>query len=153
VNDAERYWRPETDDKGKASQFDDIGLSSDMYAGKRHAYFRGRHLHGTALPLPNNYTGAILHVTDKQLPQSRTQPPEPPAGEDDEDAEAEESIPVEVKIAEQIGQFDEFIVWGHGGEVDASGDVFIRGMNEWVGFAESMHLDEDEAMKPQSSSV
>lgn len=37
------------------------------------------------------------------------------------------------------------MVWGHGGEVDASRDVFVRGVNEWVGFAESMHVeDEDE---------
>ncbi|KAI4621211.1 uncharacterized protein J4E87_006839 [Alternaria ethzedia] len=126
INDAERYWKPETDDKGK-----------------RHAYFRGRHLHGTTLPLPQNYTGAILHVTDKQLPQTRTQQQQP-ADEDDEDAEVEESMPVEVKIAEQVGEFDEVIIWGHGGEVDGSGDAFVRGINEWVGFAESMHVDEEE---------
>ena len=115
----------------------------DAHLGKRHAYFRGRHLHGTTLPLPQNYTGAILHVTDKQLPQTRTQQQQP-ADEDDEDAEVEESMPVEVKIAEQVGEFDEVIIWGHGGEVDGSGDAFVRGMNEWVGFAESMHVDEEE---------
>ncbi|KAG9194487.1 hypothetical protein G6011_04522 [Alternaria panax] len=129
INDAERYWKPDTDDKGK-----------------RHSYFRGRHLHGTTLPLPDNYTGAILHVTEKQLPQSRTQPRQRPADDDDDDddAEVEESIPVEVKIAEQVGEFDQVIVWGHGGEVDANGDVFIKGVNEWVGFAESMHAGEEE---------
>ena len=121
INDAQRYWKPETDDKGK-----------------QHAYFRGRHLHGTALPLPENYTGAVLHVTGKQLPQARTQPQ--PDGEE----EVEESIPVEVTIAEQVASFDEVLVWGHGGEVDGSQDIFIRGMNEWVGFAESMHVDEEE---------
>ncbi|KAI4942128.1 hypothetical protein J4E91_010327 [Alternaria rosae] len=138
INDAERYWKPETDDKGK-----------------QHAYFRGRHLHGTTLPLPQNYTGAILHVTDKQLPQTRTQPQQP-VDDEEEDAEVEESIPVEVKVAEQVGAFDEVIIWGHGGEVDGSGDAFVRGMNEWVGFAESMHVDEeeqDEGMKPESKSV
>ncbi|CAI9634338.1 unnamed protein product [Alternaria burnsii] len=139
INDAERYWKPETDDKGK-----------------RHSYFRGRHLHGTALPLPKNYTGAILHVTDQQLPQSQTQPQQLPADEDDEDAETEESIPIEVNIAEQVGEFDQVIVWGHGGEVDGSGDAFIRGMSEWVGFAESMHIDEEEkdkGTKPGSNTV
>ncbi|RYN39043.1 hypothetical protein AA0113_g1112 [Alternaria arborescens] len=130
INDSERYWKPETDDKGK-----------------RHSYFRGRHLHGTALPLPNNYTGAIVRVTDQQLPQSQAQPHQPSADEDDEDAETEESIPVEVNIAEQVGEFDQVIVWGHGGEVDGSGDAFIRGMSEWVGFAESMHIDEEEKDK------
>ncbi|KAL1798536.1 hypothetical protein ACET3X_002573 [Alternaria dauci] len=133
INDAERYWRPETDEKGK-----------------RHSYFRGRHLHGTTIPLPNNYTGAILHVTDRQLPQSQAQPQQSPADDDDDDdenAEAGESMPVEVKIVEQVGEFDQVIVWGHGGEVDGSGDAFIRGINEWVGFAESMHIDEEEEDK------
>jgi ribonuclease H2 subunit C len=120
INDASRYWTPETDEKGK-----------------KHAYFRGRHLHGTTLPLPENYTGAVLSVTDKQVPQVRVQ-----AQEDGE--EEEESIPVEVKIAGHVGTFDEMVVWGHGGEVDGSQDMFVRGVEEWVGFAESMHLEEDE---------
>jgi len=133
-------------------------MVSDMFPGKRHSYFRGRQLHGTTLPLPKNYTGAILHITDRQLPQSRTQPQQPSADDDDDDEDAgvEESTPVEVKIAEQIGEFDQVIVWGHGGEVDGSGDAFIRGMDEWVGFAESMHVDEEReagGTKPESNSV
>lgn len=51
---------------------------------------------------------------------------------------------VEVKIAETVGQFDEIVVWGHGGEVDGSRDAFVRGMTEWVGFAESVHVDADD---------
>ncbi|KAF1944407.1 ribonuclease H1 small subunit [Clathrospora elynae] len=125
INDTDRYWKPSTDSKGK-----------------RHAYLRGRHLHGTSLPLPENYTGVVLHITDKQLPQSRTQAQ--PSNEDTEEGDAEEeSMPVEVKMAEQVGEFDEIIVWGHGGEVDGGQDMFVRGITEWVGFAESMHIDAD----------
>jgi ribonuclease H2 subunit C len=91
------------------------------------------------LPLPENYTGAILHVTDKQLPPQRKQQ-QHVDGEEDEEAE-EESMPVDVAIAEQVGEFEEVVIWGHGGEVDASQDMFIRGVTEWVGFAESMHCD------------
>lgn len=125
-----QYWKPSTDSKGT-----------------QHAYFRGRHLYGTALPLPENYTGAILTVTDKQLPQAKSQPQS--HGDDemedvDEGNDQDESIPVEVKIAEQVGEFDEVVVWGHGGEVDGGQDMFVRGLKEWVGFAESMHVDEDE---------
>jgi ribonuclease H2 subunit C len=128
IHDAQRYWKPETDDKGK-----------------QHAYFRGRHLHGTTLPLPENYTGAILHVTDNQLPQTRVQPvSRNEEGGNDGEEEVEEQIPVEVKIAEQVGTFEELVVWGHGGEVEGSQDMFVRGMEEWVGFAESMHVDEEE---------
>ncbi|EUC38241.1 hypothetical protein COCCADRAFT_83550 [Bipolaris zeicola 26-R-13] len=120
-----QYWKPSTDDKGT-----------------QHAHFRGRHLHGTVLPLPENYTGAILAVTEKQLPQSR-RPTESDGDETMEDGE-EGAIPVEVKIAEQVGEFDEVVIWGHGGEVDPGQDMFVKGLKEWVGFAESMHLDADD---------
>ncbi|EMD70023.1 hypothetical protein GGP41_000178 [Bipolaris sorokiniana] len=120
-----QYWKPSADDKGT-----------------QHAHFRGRHLHGTVVPLPENYTGAILAVTENQLPQSR-QPAQPDGDETMEDGE-EESIPVEVNIAEQVGEFDELVVWGHGGEVDPGQDMFVKGLKEWVGFAESMHLDMDD---------
>lgn len=51
---------------------------------------------------------------------------------------------VEVSIAEQVGQFDEIVVWGHGGLVDESRHLYVRGLREWVGFAESMHCEEEE---------
>ncbi|KAL5387062.1 hypothetical protein DPSP01_003674 [Paraphaeosphaeria sporulosa] len=121
VNDTAHYWKPEVDDKGTS-----------------HAYLRGRHLHGTPLALPSTHTGAVLQITDKNLPQMRTQPA------DDEDDEGEQET-VEVKVAEQIGEFEEVVVWGHGGQVEEGQDMFIRGMKEWMGFAEAMHgEDEDE---------
>lgn len=111
--------------------------------GNQHAYLRGRHLHGLSQPLPENYTGAVLNVTDKALSQSG---PRSQDTEDDEQAEedAAEEHDVEVKIAEQVGEFDEIVVWGHGGKVDGAQDGYIRGMNEWVAFAESMHVDKEE---------
>ncbi|KAF2871725.1 ribonuclease H2, subunit C, partial [Massariosphaeria phaeospora] len=130
VEDTQKYWKPEVDDKGK-----------------HHAYFRGRHLHGTALSLPHNYTGAILRVTEKDLPQTQTQPQgqaHKRNQEDDDEEDGEESDNVDVKIAEQIGSFDEFVVWGHGEEVDAGRDMYVRGLREWVGFAEAMHGEEAE---------
>ncbi|KAF1830986.1 ribonuclease H1 small subunit, partial [Decorospora gaudefroyi] len=123
INSTHRYWKPETDS-----------------TGKQHAYFRGRHLHGTVLAVPENYTGAVLHVTDKQVPQVRSQAQAD--GEEEEDGE--DSLPVEVMVAEQVGVFEEVVVWGHGGEVDGGQDLFVRGVREWVGFAESMHVDDDD---------
>jgi ribonuclease H2 subunit C len=55
-----------------------------------------------------------------------------------------EDTDVEVKIAEQIGEFDEIMVWEHGGQVDEERDGFVRGVREWTGFAETMHVDEEE---------
>lgn len=54
--------------------------------------------------------------------------------EDEENREAEE----DVKILEEIGTFDEVMVWGHE-QMPAGDDVFVRGIEEWIGFAEAMH--------------
>ncbi|KAF2032488.1 ribonuclease H1 small subunit [Setomelanomma holmii] len=126
INATQRYWKPTTDDKGT-----------------QHAHFRGRHLHGTPLSLPTNYTGVVLNVIDKTLPLPRTQA----QGLQDDNDDADEDMDAEteeIKIAEQIGEFDEIVVWEHGGEVDKERDGFARGLREWIGFAESMHVDEDE---------
>jgi ribonuclease H2 subunit C len=86
------------------------------------------------------------------VPQAPTQPRETAEPLDDEDEEMEHELPKEIKIAEQIGEFDEVVVWGHGGTVDEGSDMFVRGVREWVGFAESMHCDE-EGEEGQSNAV
>ena len=95
----------------------------------------------------------MLNITDKLAAQAPSQPAigrEQIAGElsadDDEHVHDDvvDELPEEVKIAEQIGSFDEVVVWGHGGTVDEGSDMFVRGLREWVGFAESMHCDEED---------
>jgi ribonuclease H2 subunit C len=103
--------------------------ANNLATGTQHVHFRGRHLHGTTLPLPENYTGAVLRVTEKLVPQDWR-------GEAED--EVEEAM-VEVKIAERIGEFDEIVVWEHGGRVDEERDVYVRGVREWIRWAECMH--------------
>jgi ribonuclease H2 subunit C len=74
------------------------------------------------------------------VPQAPTQPRETAEPLDDEDEEMEHELPKEV------------VVWGHGGTVDEGSDMFVRGVREWVGFAESMHCDE-EGEEGQSNAV
>lgn len=63
----------------------------------------------------------------------------------DHDAQDQEEVDqVDVSVAHNIGQFDQILVWGHGGEVHGAQDAFVRGMTEWIGFAESVHVDADE---------
>jgi ribonuclease H2 subunit C len=107
------------------------------FLGKDHAYFRGRHLHGTVLPLPANYTGALLHITDKPLPQPQSRS-HAQLDNDRMDDDDEEEAMVDVKIAEQVGDFEEVVVWGHAGEVEKGKDAFVRGLEEWVSFAEAI---------------
>ncbi|KAH8728626.1 ribonuclease H2, subunit C, partial [Phaeosphaeriaceae sp. PMI808] len=114
INDTQKYFVPQTDAKNA-----------------QHVYFRGRHLHGTTLPLPERYTGAVINMTDRPLPESEIL-------KDDED-DAHEQI----KIAEQIGHFEDIMVWEHGSEVDQRSGV-VRAVREWIGFAESMHCEKDQ---------
>ena len=90
------------------------------------------------MPLPPNYTGVVLNITDKELPDSLQ-------GENGADEEGEEDeAKVEIKVAEQIGVFDEMMVWKHGSVVDEKADIYVRGVEEWIGFAEAMHYEDDE---------
>ncbi|KAF1948897.1 ribonuclease H1 small subunit [Byssothecium circinans] len=132
INSTERFFRPTKDDKGTS-----------------HVYLRGRHLHGTTVALPSTHTGAVVHITDNLLPQSQTQshihPQDQADGEEREDED--EDLREEVKVVEVLGEFDEVVVWGHAETVDEEKDAFVRGMREWVGFAEAMHGQEEEGEK------
>jgi ribonuclease H2 subunit C len=86
----------------------------------------------------------VLQVTDDQLPATQTKSTsrQTPADDEENDDEDEE-MDVETTIAKQIGEFDEIVIWEHGGVVDGERDGFVRGLGEWVGFAEKMHVDKD----------
>lgn len=85
----------------------------------------------------------MVRQTEKLLPElnqnngtkSNSNGMVPPV-DDDKDEDEDEAEPV--KILEEIGSFDEVMVWGHE-QVPAGDDVFVRGMEEWIGFAEAIH--------------
>ncbi|CAO2654573.1 Nn.00g113060.m01.CDS01 [Neocucurbitaria sp. VM-36] len=157
INDTQRYWKPQTDDKGNFLHFPyacfvrmthlliELNAHASNDIGTQHVHFRGRHLHGTALPLPKKYTGVVLDITEKKLPSapsrevSSTRRDEGLDDGVDDDAGEEEGE--DVLIAEEMGRFEEIVVWGHGGTVDEEGEGVVRAVREWVGFAESMHCD------------
>ena len=116
--------------------------------GTSHVHFRGRHLHGTTVGVPEGYTGVVLRTSDKALPRAAKTGQGAGEAMDDEDENPvgdEEGLTEEVeevKIAHRLGTFEELVVWGHGGTV-GEGDEFVRGVEEWVGFAEGVHLEND----------
>lgn len=136
VNASQRYWKPEADD-----------------AGKHAAYFRGRKLEGRLVKLPEGYQGKMhfdiedavlselkgisLEKSDKLLP---IQPKGLATPEDDtlEDEDDVEEAPEETKRFETQSTFDEFIVWGHEALPEASEDPYVRGVEEWMTFAEAV---------------
>lgn len=77
-----------------------------------------------------------------------------PLGDDEEEEEEENREAEEdVKVLEEIGTFDEVIVWGHE-QMPAGDDVFVRGIEEWIGFAEAMHgVGEERTSGGESESV
>jgi ribonuclease H2 subunit C len=121
-----RHWSPST------------STPTDPKQSTLTSYFRGRRLLGTSLFLPRNYTGIIASSTDKVLPKTYA-----PIKEGDSDIEEEEQEE-DVKVLEVKGRFEEVVVWGHDAVVDAEEDAFVRGLGEWIAFAESMHGTNDE---------
>ncbi|KAK8211820.1 ribonuclease H2, subunit C [Phyllosticta capitalensis] len=112
VNATERYWKPEPSNDGIQT-----------------AFFRGRKLKGKELKLPDGYRGALLSTTNRALPKDTVQDGE----EEDEDEEAE------IRVIEEVGQFDRVVVWGHESVPDEVEDPYSRGLTEWLSFAQAMH--------------
>lgn len=55
----------------------------------------------------------------------------------DVDEEFEEDKALEVKMMRQESCFDEMVVWGHE-MVPEDEDVYVKGIEEWIGFAEAV---------------
>lgn len=113
-----RYWRPETEKDGTKT-----------------AYFRGRRLRGKSLKVPQGYKGLILKSTEKTLVEAV---PVQIVEEEADDDESEEELPEPVKIIEKVSSFEEMTIWGHD-HVPSAEDDFIKGVEEWIAFAEAIH--------------
>ncbi|KAI4283646.1 MAG: hypothetical protein L6R38_002008 [Xanthoria sp. 2 TBL-2021] len=126
VNASRRYWAPEHDKDGNLE-----------------AYFRGRKLKGRKVTLPKGYKGIVVKEAaneDKTHKRNterlrRRQLEEEAVDEDDEDDEDDEE---EVRMVEEVANFKDFIVWGHEAVADGD-DAFVKGVEEWIGFAAAMH--------------
>lgn len=58
-------------------------------------------------------------------------------GQGRQDREDEEDDEEEPKELQQIGSFDEIMLWGHETVVEDD-DTFAKGMGEWIRFAEAV---------------
>lgn len=76
-------------------------------------------------------TGSVLSSTNKVLPQSE--------GNCEAEAEEEEEDErIEVRLMEEVGEFDEVVVWGHEVVPDETEDAYSKGISEWISFAEAV---------------
>ena len=86
-------------------------------------------------------TGVVAKSTDNYLSQpikSDTGPTYTAVDEDIEIADEEEEPPEPVKILEETSTFEDIIVWGHD-IVPTNEDPFVKGIEEWISFAEAIH--------------
>ncbi|KAI4122242.1 MAG: hypothetical protein LQ347_006573, partial [Umbilicaria vellea] len=82
-------------------------------------------------------TGVILRATDQTLPQKHSTDGRTVDGktaaleaeDGDEDMEP-------VKVLEEAASFEEIVVWGHEA-VPTSDDPYVKGVEEWIAFAEA----------------
>lgn len=58
--------------------------------------------------------------------------------DDLEIADEEEEAPEPVKLLEEMSTFEDVIVWGHD-IVPTNEDPFVKGIEEWIHFAEAIH--------------
>jgi len=82
------------------------------------------------LKIPKGYRGVVISSTDQIFPK------ETPV-DDDEDAE---EVP-EVKIMEEQSEFEDIMVWGHEALPDDTMDPYMRGVQEWITFADQVRLE------------
>ncbi|GAB7362213.1 hypothetical protein MBLNU230_g2238t1 [Neophaeotheca triangularis] len=114
IDIADRYWNPRKEADGS-----------------RTAHFRGRKLQGKTLKMPEGYEGVVLQKTDRVMPASP---------QEEEAIDGEESRAVETKVADQTATFDGISVWGHE-SVPGEDDIFVKSLEEWVGFANAVSND------------
>ncbi|KAF7512966.1 hypothetical protein GJ744_011232 [Endocarpon pusillum] len=109
--------------------------------GSKTVYFRGRKLRGRQIKLPKRYRGLTVIRTDETLPvasdEAQTTLHKQPY-EDEEDMLEYESQAEPVKILKEEANFDAITVWGHD-RLPAADDSFLKGIEEWVAFAEAIH--------------
>ena len=84
--------------------------------------------------MPEGYQGVIVQDAGKERKPKedkvRAMMQECEAGEEEQDEDQEE-----LGLLEEMGSFENIVVWGHE-SVAGNEDPFVRGMIEWISFAE-----------------
>jgi ribonuclease H2 subunit C len=127
------FWDPQTGDGEFIFPPHFCHQRSHLPDGAKTVYFRGRKLHGKTVKLPEGYRGIVASAAPKAEEKKST------FGDvevvdlvDDEQSRAPQGV-MNVQA-----EFDEMVVWGHESTADASGDPYVRGMEEWLTLADQV---------------
>ena len=83
--------------------------------------------------LPEGYEGAVLQKTDKKVVAKPSIPI--PGDEDADNLNAPKEI--ETLMMDRHATFGEIMVWDHEAVPEGT-DVYVKGIEEWIGFAEAV---------------
>jgi ribonuclease H2 subunit C len=100
-------------------------------------YTHGEEVKGTELKTNISAipTGAILQKTNIVLPNTNTNATTKTSESfEDADEEQQDSTP-ETRLLQELATFDKITVYGHEVQPDAQEDVYVKGINEWIGLA------------------
>jgi ribonuclease H2 subunit C len=117
VSGEERYWNPSTEQDGTTTSF-----------------FRGRKLRGRKIALPEGYEGVVLQKTDKKV---IARPSVSVPGDEDPADDLVAPKEIESSIMDQHARFGDIMVWDHEAVPEGT-DVYVKGIEEWIGFAEAV---------------
>ncbi|KAL9618600.1 MAG: hypothetical protein Q9160_006711 [Pyrenula sp. 1 TL-2023] len=135
-----RYWAPTTNTEADGNK-------------TRESRFRGRRLRGRVVKIPQGYEGVVAEKTGKELHEGANggdgreddlrgiaglETEDEDDGEGDVDCGMGEKEEISAGILEEKATFNEIVVWGHD-ELPEKGDVFVKGVEEWIAFSEAMH--------------
>lgn len=82
--------------------------------------------------------GVIWKPTDKLLLEHTSRTPADRYADDDSMGDEEEEAIETTKIVEQVSTFHDMLIWGHD-QSPSDTDVFVKGVEEWIRFAEAIH--------------
>lgn len=95
---------------------------------------------GRDTKIPEGYTGAVLSKADtgNGAAKETTKEHERDGGELEEEDEEGEGLE-KAQALEEVASFDKVMFWGHESVVEGD-DPFVKGVEEWIGFAEAVSL-------------
>lgn len=104
--------------------------------GKNIAYFRGRKLHGKTLKVPEKYRGVVVSTSERILPKNEVVQARGDMVDDGDGGD--EEVEKDVNVMEEQASFEEIVVWGHEVLPDGMADPYVRGVEDWIVFAEQV---------------
>ncbi|KAI0380405.1 ribonuclease H1 small subunit [Hypomontagnella monticulosa] len=109
--------------------------SEDQADRTKTAYLRGRKLHGKTVKLPEGYYGSIVEKSEPKKPEDTKKE----GAVEVIDLEEESDDQLETGAMQGKATFNEVMIWNHESLADPSEDAHLRGVEEWISFAEQIH--------------